>query len=465
MCSAVVASRRFGRPGSGRWAAGIAGGRFLRHSIGRGRIALASVSRAERRMRMKGTRKKKWLKVRSTDRFSLFQSTEDDRIFEVSWRKLKGNGRRRFRAEGIEAAFRTAPDIAGFGCKTDSDAVFTLAEAFGLALENTSRGAKSRKDWLYSVAQFMRWLVENHSHCTHWHLLTRSMVREYLGSYAGKSDTTKRLGLQPICQTSGFMSREYGYRDVATRLGLGSRLKNPPAEVYLIDVVAFLDFLKKARPGLEAGAALQGLAGLQLQEATRLTWDRVDLDRGLIEISGEVKNAYRQRVIPVCDRVLETLRRAEKRRKTQALGVVRLDETVVLSPAGRPFGVWWQNYSKRITAAIREWNPNVDWKPKDLRNCLPTFGAIQGLLNDVWEQYLGHAPKSVTARHYIPRLASASLGEVEALDRNMDLFRNHLIRPLERVIQDESKGRVLNIFEHPPSDHLTDSKKEVAKLS
>jgi integrase len=32
------------------------------------------------------------------------------------------------------------------------------------------------------------------------------------------------------------------------------------------------------------GAALQGLCGLQLQEALRLTWDHVDLEAGTITI-------------------------------------------------------------------------------------------------------------------------------------------------------------------------------------
>ena len=66
-------------------------------------------------------------------------------------------------------------------------------------------------------------------------------------------------------------------------------------------------------------------------------------------------------------------------------------------------------------------------KSKDLRNCLPTFAVMQGLLNDVWEQYLGHAPRTVTARHYIPRLASASIGESEALERQMELFSLQVI--------------------------------------
>jgi len=54
----------------------------------------------------------------------------------------------------------------------------------------------------------------------------------------------------------------------------------------------------------------------------------------------------------------------------------------------------YQNYSWEIGQAIREWNPKVSWRSKDLRNCLFTFFAIRGPGRDVTEQYLGHAPKS-----------------------------------------------------------------------
>ena len=191
------------------------------------------------------------------------------------------------------------------------------------------------------------------------------------------------------------------------------------------------------------GAALQGLAGLRMTEALRLTWHRVDLERGLIEISGEVKNVYSTRVIPVCQRVLESLR-----------GIANVDGTtgpVIRSPKGCSFAQGrrsWNNYSHRLSRAMREWNPQINWTPKDLRNCLPTFTLNQGIHSMVWEQYLGHSPKSVTARHYIPRITSVSDGEREALQKQMDLFRNQVIDPLEAMIQQDGEAKILNIFEH-----------------
>ena len=168
---------------------------------------------------MKRNTRKTWRKIAKTERFSLFQSTTDPRTFEVSWRKSSGYGRRRFQAPGVGPALERAPVVCGLVVSEGSGPKkFTLARAFQTALDHASRGPKATQDWLYFVERFLRWLTGTHPACSHWHLLTREIVRGYMGTFQGKSDTTRRLGLQPISQTSGFMSREYGYQDVANRL-------------------------------------------------------------------------------------------------------------------------------------------------------------------------------------------------------------------------------------------------------
>jgi len=54
------------------------------------------------------------------------------------------------------------------------------------------------------------------------------------------------------------------------------------------------------------------LTSLQLQGVTRLTEDKVDVTTGLVEISGEVKNDWRCRVVPIPGRVREALLRARQ---------------------------------------------------------------------------------------------------------------------------------------------------------
>jgi len=397
-------------------------------------------------------RKIAWKKVASTERFTLHQGIADPTIFSVRWKRSDETyGSRRFSAVSTEKALAEAPVAAGLVVR-DRQKEVRVVDAFNEALSQTKRGEKSLDDWNYFVMRFLGWLAKHHRDAAYWHLLNRQIVREYLATYDGKSATMRRLSLQPIRQTSGYMHREYGFVNFAERLGIGSKLAKTPCEVYIEDVTDFLDYLQKSEPRLEVGAALQGLTGLQLQEATRLTRDRVDLNRGLIEISGEVKNVYRNRVIPVAERVHGALRRAYAPQNADDPKVKTLGGHVLLSKKGCPYGKWWANYSKELAKTLREWKPRIEWKPKDLRNCLPTFAVTHGLQSEVWEQYIGHAPRSVTARHYIPRLASASLGESNALERQMELLRFHVTNHADRAVATGDTPRILNFFEPRPQE-------------
>ena len=184
---------------------------------------------------------------------------------------------------------------------------------------------------------------------------------------------------------------------------------------------------------IAAGAALQGLAGLQLMEALRLIWSKVALEKGLIEISGEVKNGYRNQVIPACAKVIEILARC--RLEVYGKTVVPNGEDPVVPNlmgfsymSGKDSS---HNYSKRLRSHLREWKAATGWAAKDPRNALPTFAVIEGIHSNLWEQYIGHAPVGVTARHYTPKLTSATRGEGNALDRQKDLFRILVLGPIE----------------------------------
>lgn len=286
----------------------------------------------------------------------------------------------------------------------------------------------------------MKW----HPDCNMWHLITAGLVDQYLADYKGKS---KLHPLNLIRQAAQFMARKHDCRNVCAGMRIKSQVQKNPAEVYLENVVAFCDFIREKNPRLEAGVALQGLAGLQLQEATRLTWDRVNLEEGLVEISGEVKNEFRNRAIPICNRALEALKRTiEMKPKSRIQSVC---EFVLLSKEGQSYCSNRWNYSKEVKSAFKNWNSRIDWTPKDLRNCLPTFATIHGLQNDLWEMYIGHAPRTVTAKHYVPRINSVSNGERKALDRQMNLFRLHVTEQLNRAISGEFEAKILNFFERP----------------
>ena len=352
--------------------------------------------------------------------------------------------RKRFNANSLETALEIAKEKTGF-TPARKQQNFTIGEVFKLTRADVIKGQKpsTTADFDYWVGRFMKWLVAKQPDCQQWHLLTCEIIEQYLDDYTGQS---KGHPLRPIKQAVRFMSRRHRCSNIIEGLKVNSKLQNKPAEVYIEDVVALCGFLKEKHPGLEAGVALQGLAGLQLQEVTRLTWDKVDLEEGLVEISGEVKNEYRNRVIPVCDRVIEALGRIRGSSRRPGK-VLEASEYVILSPKGCSFANNWLNYSKLVVKALKEWNPRIDWKPKDLRNCLPTFATIHGLQNDLWEMYIGHAPRSVTARHYVPRLNSVTDGERNALGRQMGIFCLQVTEPLNQAISGESEAKILNFFE------------------
>jgi len=63
----------------------------------------------------------------------------------------------------------------------------------------------------------------------------------------------------------------------------------------------------------------------------------------------------------------------------------------------------------------------------------------QGLTGPIFEQYMGHAPIGVTARHCVPRVASVTRGEQSELDRAMAQFRSQVVLPLETWIKAEKE--------------------------
>ena len=407
-------------------------------------------------------RRHQWQKVFDAGQFNLFREKKTPTLYEVSWKRSNGSyGRRRFNAPSIEEALNEAPIVAGLITvqPTMDGQDLTVLEAFNEAFSHSKRGERARADWDGQQLRFMEWLTEHCPDCSEWRMITRRLIRDYMAKYNGRAPNTVRLAMQPIIQTAGYMSREYGLPHVAERLGIGSKLAKTPPNVYLADVAAFLDWIRVKHPLFEAGAALQGLVGLQLQEALRLTWDKVDLKRGLVEISGEVKNAYRNRVIPVCRKVVEILRRAHDARHGEK--IIPVQEHVMLSPTGCSYvdGNSFRNYSRRLSKAFREWNAKVDWTPKDLRNCILTYAVTEGLHSEVWEQYVGHSPRTITARHYIPRLASATLGEKSALEKQMVSFRLHVVAPLDQAIKrimGDQGSKILNIFERPAQNEAAD---------
>ncbi len=126
---------------------------------------------------------------------------------------------------------------------------------------------------------------------------------------------------------------------------------------------------------------------------------------------------------PLCGRVVEALDQARH----------------VQSVDGRLYPMLWNSYSKILTRIIREWRSALGWQPKDLRNCILQYAIEQSIRSDLWDQYVGHAPKNATERHCIAHLASreTSRSNAEKFNCAMDTFREHIVDRLDIAIAEK----------------------------
>ena len=262
-------------------------------------------------MRTPKIKKKTWLKIVSGSEWSLFQHYLKLTLWEVSYKHFEIEDkylRKRFNADSLETALAIAKQKAG-ECGKQASKKWLILEAADLAFKNSNRTAG--RDWDYAIERFLKWMNKYHSDIAYWHQLTPELFLEYKSVFTGKADTTTRLALQPLKQTARFMEEFHSLPDAAKGVKVGTQNKRKTPKVALQDVLHFLDWLAENHPELEAGAALQGLSGLRLTEAWRMPWVKIDLRHALIEISGELKNASSERVIPVPKRVIQALEREE----------------------------------------------------------------------------------------------------------------------------------------------------------
>ncbi len=339
-----------------------------------------------------------------TDRFTLHQ--EKPGRWKVSGRDSSGKYRRiRFDAKDLNEAMTLANDVLeeqatqatgvqqsnAFEPLQISDALLRAAKTRNWA-EYTRR--KDEKFCEY----FLEWVDK--LGLTYWHELRYEHVlnyQKYLVDHGFAFDSI-RLYLLPIRRSAAWVASNWPkhYTNFCQGIRLSRKESHPSTynedegNPYLSihQVLNFLDWLarKEGLDGLIVGIALQGLAGLQLQEALRLTWEKVDLKDETITIDGVVKNHYRIRKIPVSMVVARLLRRVRP----------------LVDPQGPviPGYAAFDNYSHAVRREILRWNSSVNIKPKDLRNTIQTASIDGGWYGYYMQRYVGHAPTSIGERHY-----------------------------------------------------------------
>lgn len=288
---------------------------------------------------------------------------------------------------------------------------------------------------------FLRWADKEE--LVYWLELRHEHVQQYI-----KSLYERELALQtvlqyikPIRRTAKWMAVNWpkDYTDICQDLQISDHCHrsisyddetgNPVLLIH--EVLDFLNWLhaQRVKNRLVLGVALQGLAGLQLQEALRLQWNKVDFESETVTIDGMVKNRYRARRIPVVGVVMWLLRKNFRTQKGADLLIPHYSE--------------YGNYSKAVRRALRAWKPEVSIKPKDLRNTIQTAAIDAGWYGYYVQRYVGHAPSTIGERHYhgdqgkrlIPLFREQVVSHLEAEIANWDSSQDSGILPGPRLIK------------------------------
>ena len=368
---------------------------------------------------------RKWRKILHTPAFNVYQAQNEATTYSVRFKTGKKHMKRIYPAPDPAAAIALAPSVAGFQASPyQIPDAHPIIDALSHTLEATQRGPRARKDWHSATNRFALWLGDNHPEIANWNQLTRTLVAHYDRTLAPLAPNARRLRLQPLIQTDNRMHREHDTPRITQNLKIGRQLAKDPPHVHLADVLSLLDHILLHAPALHVGASLQALAALRPSEAHALTWDHVDLQAGLIQTGA--KNRHSRRIIPIPTLALQALR-GHPRPPT---------DPHVIDLAPQPLYPNFQSaeYSKKLNRAILAWNPRIDFRAKDLRNALPTWAVANSLHDDIWEQYMGHAPKGVTQVHYTPRLATVSPGQATQLHEAMAIFQTHVTHPIDAAL-------------------------------
>jgi integrase len=305
--------------------------------------------------------------------------------------------RERFEAADVETAMAYGKEI--LFPKEKSQVVsddLTIEDALCYARKNKNWDPYTEeKDMMYCV-YFMRWTIREGLHL--WRELRREHIEKYKHELESerKAYDTIRLYLSPVRRTSSWVSSNWPreFDDFCRSMRLDKRKYqskeykdddgNPYIDIH--QVLGLIDFLlRQKKTNLAVGVALQGLVGLQLQEAYRLTWNKFDLQESTITIDGLVKNPYRKRKLPIPQMVTQLL-----------------EDLPVDSQADRIITGYkdFEGYAYALRKLIKKWNPDIGVKPKDLRNTIQTEGIDGDWNRTLLQRYVGHSPSSITEKHY-----------------------------------------------------------------
>lgn len=151
---------------------------------------------------------------------------------------------------------------------------------------------------------------------------------------------------------------------------------------------------------------LLAATGVRVGEALRLRWEHVDLDTGVVAVSG-TKSAAARRNVNLPAWALENLHARAQRTGTEGL--------VFHAPTGAPEAPWdAQNCSRAITSALAD--AGYPWaRSHSFRKTVATLldGAVAPIA--AIADQLGHSSPTITTTYYLARDAKGSKASLAAL--------------------------------------------------
>jgi integrase len=152
--------------------------------------------------------------------------------------------------------------------------------------------------------------------------LNRDFFASYMGNYAGLSPKSRNDRRAAVAMLLRWCARQ-DYLPQTHRLFEADAMQKEQLDTAATDFYRpgeFRALLEAAEGPMRAVIALQGLAGLRLEEALRMTWENVFNIPGHIEITAQNAKTRRRRLVEVCPALaawLEPFREMEGRVWTQ----------------------------------------------------------------------------------------------------------------------------------------------------
>jgi integrase len=322
--------------------------------------------------------------------------------------------------------------IVGLAEVDQENPKLTIEDAMKRAADvRTWRPQTRHNDDFYQSA-FLSWCKEQG--IERWGQLRLEIIQRYKKYLIGKGFRydSVRLYCSPIRRTSAWCHANWPtyYHHFCQTLRLkrsefGGSTYDPEQGnpvLSIKDVWAFVRWLQshKRWQRLAVGVALQGLGGLSLLEAYRLTWSKFNSNEGTVIVDGETKNTYRNRCIPLANVLVDMLRDCQSPIQ---------DMTII------PQYATYKDYAKAIKKVLNLY-AKVDgiekttkqtllkMKAKDLRNTIQTAAIDGGWYGYYVQRYVGHAPKTIGERYY----------HGDEWERMMPFLRDQVVKNIEAAL-------------------------------